>query len=515
MAILRNQAGIRRAPFALLFACAAALCAFLLCVPGQALAATADGGQADAANPQLTNDANSFRYKSGQLIGIEDVDLLSSESYQEFDTMLTFDGYVTVNRVTGSRRLIPGAIAKGVDVSKYNREIDWSAAKDDGVKFAIIQCGYGSNIYSEAKQKWTQDDPYWEDNASECERLGIPYGVYLYSYAQNTEMAESEADHVLRLIAGHNVSYPIYFDMEDSSQLNAAGGDPAKLAEIASAFCDKIEAAGYRAGIYANQSWFENYLTDPAFDQWDHWVASYGISKCTYDGDYSMWQLSSGGRVDGINYPEDDEGGRVDVNLMYRTSYPDDVSADDWYVTSGAFDYVDIRGFMGLYTGTNNFGPYDSLERGMVATILWRMAGCPWSGESYPFDDVSEPDAYYYDAVCWAKEQGIISGYRNADGTYTNFGPTDKVTREQLACMFARYANLNDGLDTSSDCSAMEEKDGAAQVSDYARGSMGWAVDVGLINGVNGNELRPQDNAWRASMAQLVQTYSRIYLDSL
>ena len=81
--------------------------------------------------------------------------------------------------------------------------------------------------------------------------------------------------------------------------------------------------------------------------------------------------------------------------------------------------------------------------------------------------------------------------------------------------MFARSANINDGLDTSSDCSAMNEKTGADAVSDYARESMGWAVDAGLIEGVNGNELRPQDNAWRASMAQLVRTYSRIYLDSL
>ncbi len=508
MAILRNQAGIRRASFALLFACAAALCALLLCAPGQALAAVADEGQAD--------NADSWRFSNGQLADVQDdsgaadvsVDDASAKgntpgllsSYLKWS--LTYDGYTD-----GNGDVIPGVIARGVDVSEWNRTIDWQAVKDDGIKYAIIRVGYGSDIYS-------QDDDYWERNVSECERLGIPFGVYIYSYAKNASMAASEADHVLRLIDGHDLSYPVYFDMEDASQLNATDGDPEALAAIASAFCDKIQDAGYSVGVYANKYWFDHYLTDSAFDNWTRWVAQYNTT-CSYDGDYGMWQYSSGGRVAGIDYPTDDEGGRADVNYLYRTSYPDDVSADDWYVTSGAFDYVDIRGFMGLYTGTNNFGPYDSLERGMVATILWRMAGCPWSGESYPFDDVSDPDAYYYDAVCWAKERGIISGYRNADGTYTNFGPTDRVTREQLACMFARYANLNDGLDVSSNCSAMEEKDGADQVSDYARESMGWAVDVGLINGVNGNELRPRDNAWRSSMAQLVQTYSRIYLDSL
>ena len=117
--------------------------------------------------------------------------------------------------------------------------------------------------------------------------------------------------------------------------------------------------------------------------------------------------------------------------------------------------------------------------------------------------------------MCWAKEQGIISGYKNTDGSYTHFGPHENVTREQLACMFARYASINDGLDTWSECTAMNEKAGADQVSGYAHDSMGWAVDSGLIEGVSGNELRPQNSAWRASMAELVRRYSRLYLDSL
>ena len=510
MADLWHRTDVRRVSCVLSLAAlaVAALCALCIVAPGQALA--------DEGSTQVDN-ANSWRYDNGQLkdgidqSGAADVPAGTVASAQSstpgllssyLKWSLTYDGYTD-----GNGDVVDGVIARGVDVSEWNREIDWQAVKDDGIKYAIIRVGYGDDYYS-------QDDDYWERNVSECERLGIPYGVYIYSYAKNTDMAASEANHVLRLIEGHDLAYPVYFDMEDSSQLNATDADPEALAAIASAFCDKIQDAGYSVGVYANKYWFDHYLTDSVFDNWTRWVAQYNAT-CDYDGDYGMWQYSSGGRVAGIDCPTDDEGGRADVNYMYRTSYPADVASDDWYVESGAFDYVTIRDFMGLYTGTNNFGPYDSLERGMVATILWRMAGCPWSGESYPFSDVDDPDAYYYDAVCWAKEQGIISGYRNADGTYTNFGPHDSVTREQLACMFARYADLNDGLDTSSDCSAMNDKIGADQVSDYARESMGWAVDTGLISGVNGNELRPQDSAWRASMAQLVQTYSRIYLDSL
>lgn len=89
-----------------------------------------------------------------------------------------------------------------------------------------------------------------------------------------------------------------------------------------------------------------------------------------------------------------------------------------------------------------------------------------------------------------------------------SFGPNDPVTREQLATLFARYASVVDGRDTSSDCSAMNSKNGADEVSDYAREAMGWAVDTGLIAGVNGTDLEPGGTAWRASMAEMVKRYS-------
>ena len=79
--------------------------------------------------------------------------------------------------------------------------------------------------------------------------------------------------------------------MEDKSQFNATGGDSTELAKIASAFSEKIEAAGYDVGIYANRNWFTNYLTDPVFDNWVRWVAEYGVSQCQYGGEYGMWQL--------------------------------------------------------------------------------------------------------------------------------------------------------------------------------------------------------------------------------
>jgi len=189
----------------------------------------------------------------------------------------------------------------GIDVSEHQGKIDWARVKASGCSFAIIRCGFGQDQAG-------QDDDYWEYNSSECERLGIPYGVYLYSYAKNTSAAVGEANHVLRLISGKNLSYPVYYDMEEQSQ--AALG-ATTLANMASAFCNKIEAAGYAAGVYANTNWWNNYLTSSVFDNWYKWVAQYN-STCTYKGRYEIWQCTDSWSVDGIS-------GRVDGNYQYAS----------------------------------------------------------------------------------------------------------------------------------------------------------------------------------------------------
>lgn len=125
-----------------------------------------------------------------------------------------------------------------IDVSEHNGTINWEEAKKH-IDGAIIRCGYGMD-------QTNQDDKQWERNVAECERLGIPYGVYLYSYATNAERAKSEAQHVLRLIKGRMLSYPVYFDMEEKGTEGAA-------VENAKIFGDMIEAAGYWCGVYYNK----------------------------------------------------------------------------------------------------------------------------------------------------------------------------------------------------------------------------------------------------------------------
>lgn len=190
------------------------------------------------------------------------------------------------------------ATAQGIDVSYYNGYIDWEKVKNNNqVNFAIIRCGYGMN-----REK--QDDEKWEYNSSECERLSIPYGVYLYSYATDTTKARSEAQHVIRLLKDKNPTYPIYYDMEDDVQKNLSAE---KLEQIASTFFNTLESAGYtNIGVYANKDWFTNKLTTSVFYQYPRWIAQYN-NTCNYSGSYHMWQYTSAGIIDGI-------GNNVDLN---------------------------------------------------------------------------------------------------------------------------------------------------------------------------------------------------------
>lgn len=183
-------------------------------------------------------------------------------------------------------------MTKVIDVSEHNGTIDWQQVKNDGYH-AIIRCGYGGD-YS------NQDDKQWARNIAEAERVGIPHGVYIYSYAKNTDMAKSEAQHVLRLINGRSLQYPVYYDVEEN---NLSG--VAKANSIA--FGETIENAGYWAGVYASAYWWQAYLG--GLDRFTKWVASWGVSKAPFECD--MWQYSSDGRVNGIY-------GRVDMNECYR-----------------------------------------------------------------------------------------------------------------------------------------------------------------------------------------------------
>ena len=186
-----------------------------------------------------------------------------------------------------------------IDVSEHQGAIDWEKVKPH-IDGAIIRCGYGMD-------QTDQDDEQWKRNADECTRLGIPFGVYIYSYSNSIERTKSEAAHVLRLVNGYKLSYPIYLDLEENGTQSGA-------VERANIFGDIIEEAGYMCGMYANLNWWNNYLH--GLDRFTRWVAQY-YRVCEYDGEYDMWQYSSSGQIDGIS-------GRVDMNECYR-DFPSEI----------------------------------------------------------------------------------------------------------------------------------------------------------------------------------------------
>ena len=141
---------------------------------------------------------------------------------------------------------------------------------------------------------------------------------------------------VINCLSGHNPRLPVYYDLEDNSII--ANGRQTGIALRAQVFCNRISAAGYEPGIYANLNWFNNILTDSVFksSSWDHWIAQYN-SQCDYTGNYSFWQYKSNGKVPGIN-------GNVDMNYAYV-----DVSLYHWQLIDSTWYYAASNGK--AYTG--------------------------------------------------------------------------------------------------------------------------------------------------------------------
>ena len=181
----------------------------------------------------------------------------------------------------------------------------------------------------------------------------------------------------------------------------------------------------------------------------------------------------------------------------------------DWYVDSGAVDYVYDHGLITGLGGTTRFDPDGNLTRGQAATILWRMAGSPAAGADEPsFSDVADPGAFYYNAVLWAREAGVVRGI----GDTNTFAPDDYVTREQLAIMICNYAENVAHLSTASNGAGLSTLVDASSIDTWAQSSFAWCADEGIITGqpsADGTYANPQQTATRAQAAKIVTVFHR------
>lgn len=193
---------------------------------------------------------------------------------------------------------------KGIDVSGYQGNIDWKKVKNDGVKFAIIKLG---TIYDEDENSI---ESTFEKNYNECIKNNIPVGVYVYNYCNSIEALKKGANWVLEVLNKRALNLPVYLDMEDKTIVSEG---KAVLTNQCNEFAKILTNAGYKAGVYANLNWFENYLEAKNFNSnISVWVAQY-YKECEYEGKYDIWQYSSSGKVDGIS-------GNVDMNYLYNES---------------------------------------------------------------------------------------------------------------------------------------------------------------------------------------------------
>lgn len=190
----------------------------------------------------------------------------------------------------------------GIDISHWQGNVDYQNLKDAGVEFVIIRVGTSTGIDGDNVL-----DKKFIQNIESANEVGIPVGIYFYSYANTSERAVYDAKWILEQIQGYQIDLPIAFDWENWSFYNDFHLSLFGLTDMATAFMKTIEDAGYEGMLYSSKSYLEQiwYPTE-----YKTWLAHY-TSKTNYQGDYEFWQMCSDGVVSGIN-------GAVDINIRYK-----------------------------------------------------------------------------------------------------------------------------------------------------------------------------------------------------
>ena len=295
---------------------------------------------------------------------------------------------------------IQNVLARGIDVSRWQGEINWSQVAADDVSFVMLGTRSKGAV-----------DPYFHRNIKQASAAGVRVGVYIYSLATTVEMAEAEADFVLDLIHDYPISYPVAFDMEDSTQGNLSKEE---LAAIANAFCEKISNSGYYPIIYANENWLKNKL-DMSLMDYPVWVARYS-ARPSYQNPV-MWQATSTGSVKGIN-------GNVDIDFQFR-DFSDQILSSTWRTISGK------RYYYSNYTKQKNAWAQDGadwyyMDSEGLASTGWITV----SGSRYYLDETTgrmqtgwrqDQGKWYYLGSSGAVQKGWIQDngvwyYTDSDG---------------------------------------------------------------------------------------------------
>lgn len=292
-------------------------------------------------------------------------------------------------KVNGSYQMPDGSairdvLLRGIDVSRWQGDIDWNQVASDDVSFVMLGTRSKGGV-----------DPYFHQNIKQASAAGVKVGVYIYSLATTPQMAVDEAGFILDLIHDYPVSYPVAFDMEDSVQ-GALPKD--ELAAIANAFCTTISQAGYYPIIYANDNWLANKL-DMGSIHYPVWVARYSARPVFQNP--VMWQATSTGMVKGI-------GGNVDIDFQFKDFTPV-IPANTWRTVQGNTyyyqNYVKQKNSW-IDDGTGWF----YMDGSGLASKGWLTL----SGTSYYLDEGTGR---------------MVTGWKQANGQWYYFGGSGALSR--------------------------------------------------------------------------------------
>lgn len=254
----------------------------------------------------------------------EETQIMSSEALDigQEDTSASEHGNVEVVEEEGAELRENAALSYGIDVSHYQKEIDWAKVKASGIDFALIKCG-GRSVGDDAN---LYQDSYFDENIQGALANGIQVGVYFFSQATSVKEAYEEASYCVNLIDKYQITYPVAFDWESSDgyRVNAADLNRDELTQIVEVFCDTIEGCGYQPMVYfCRNDWYNIVNADVLTEKYKTWLAvyyneyyyksdtwQYGKSIAEFDYKYDCWQYGVSDSVPGID-------GYVDMNVAF------------------------------------------------------------------------------------------------------------------------------------------------------------------------------------------------------
>ena len=208
--------------------------------------------------------------------------------------------YINFSDVVNEHKTFKTSI--GLDVSRWQGDINFQKVKDAGVEFVFIRVGSQRGVDGEY-----YIDPKFERNIKGFKEVGIPVGIYFYSYANSKANAKKEAKWIIEQLKPYKIDLPVVFDWENWSFYQEFNLSFYSISEIAKTYLNEMEKAGYEGMLYSSKYYLENVWFKQKYPVW---LAHY-TTKTNYQGEYKVWQMCSNGRVDGIY-------GDVDINIMYN-----------------------------------------------------------------------------------------------------------------------------------------------------------------------------------------------------